>query len=156
VRRYVSRLSSQWPCFGGGAQKRVRSGNSLKAVALYHISQYKSNALGRCESSATFTVHSRNVRVVLTELLAASSLYRLVESQCHSSNPNLLHLVQVHVVIAPVVETCCPRRLVGRDLLRNLQLPAVLEIRGNAGRPECVVSILVLIPVPLARLRIIW
>ena len=49
----------------GGAQECVCSGHSLKATALYHISQYKSHALGSHESAAAFAVRFGIVRITI-------------------------------------------------------------------------------------------
>src|SRR5439155_15293666 len=61
-------------------------------------------------------------------------------------NPNPLHLVQIHVVVSPVEEARRAGRLMRRYLLRNLQFPAVLKVRGNARRPKRVVPNLSLNP----------
>lgn len=44
-------------------------------------------------------------------------------------NSDPLPLVQVHVVIAPIVQPRGTRGLMRGNLLRNFQLPAVLKIR---------------------------
>jgi hypothetical protein len=56
------------------------------------------------------------------------------------SNPDLLHLVEGHVVAAAVVEL----RRAGAGVVCHdsgfFQAAAVLQIGGDAGRPEAVVS----------------
>ena len=56
------------------------------------------------------------------------------------SNPDLLHLIKRHFVAAAVVKL----RRAGAGVVRHdggfLQAAAVLEIGGDAGRPEAVVS----------------
>ena len=56
------------------------------------------------------------------------------------SNPNLLHLAGRDVVGAAVVELGGARRGVGRYLLRVFEQPVVLQIGGDAGREERVVT----------------
>jgi hypothetical protein len=52
------------------------------------------------------------------------------------SNPDPLDLIERNFIAPPVVESCRPRRLMGCHLLRNFQPPPILEIGGDAGRPE--------------------
>jgi hypothetical protein len=55
-------------------------------------------------------------------------------------NRDPLHLIQANIVASSIIEPGCSGRLVRRNLLRDLQTTAVLEIRGNSGCPEGVVS----------------
>jgi hypothetical protein len=55
-------------------------------------------------------------------------------------NRNPLDLVERNFIISPVIELGCPRRFVVRDLLRDLEFTAVLEIRRDAGRAEGMIA----------------
>jgi hypothetical protein len=50
------------------------------------------------------------------------------------------YFVELHIVLALVVEVRCARRLVRGDLLRNFQLAAVLEVRRDASCTKCMIS----------------
>ena len=52
------------------------------------------------------------------------------------SNRNPLDLIERNLVLPPVVELRGPRALVICDVLRSFQRALVLQVRGDAGRPE--------------------
>jgi hypothetical protein len=67
---------------------------------------------------------------------------------------HLLHLIQTHHVVSPIVELRCPRALMGRHLLRLFEVPAIGEVNRDTGRPEGVAADLRLnfsLPSSLAR-----
>jgi len=55
------------------------------------------------------------------------------------SNRNPLHFIERNLILASVVELCRPRRLMVGDVLRDFELAAVLQVRGDAAGPEGVV-----------------
>jgi hypothetical protein len=57
-----------------------------------------------------------------------------------SSNRNPLDFVERDLVLPAVVEFGRPRRFVVRDLLRDFEFTAVLQIRRDAGRAEGVIA----------------
>lgn len=54
-------------------------------------------------------------------------------------NRNALDLVERNLILPPVVELGRPRALVVGDVLRGFKRAVVLQVRGDAGRPEGVV-----------------
>jgi hypothetical protein len=56
------------------------------------------------------------------------------------SDSNPLNLVERNLVLSPVIKLGCPRRFVVRDLLRDFEFAAVLQIRRNAGRAKSVIA----------------
>jgi len=57
-----------------------------------------------------------------------------------SSNRNPLDFVERDLVLPAVVEFGRPRRFVVRDLLRDFEFTAVLQIRRDGGRAEGVIA----------------
>jgi hypothetical protein len=57
-----------------------------------------------------------------------------------SSNHTPLHLIQQHLIGAPIIEARRAGTFMVRHLLGNFQLPAVGEIFRNAGRTERMVA----------------
>jgi hypothetical protein len=55
-------------------------------------------------------------------------------------NLDLLHLVNADFIASPVVESCCPARLVAGHLLRHFDPSPALEISGDPGCPKGVVA----------------
>jgi hypothetical protein len=58
---------------------------------------------------------------------------------------DLLDLVERNGVIAPVVEAGCAGGFVASHLLRDFQLAAVLQVRGDAGGAEAVAADLIVL-----------
>jgi hypothetical protein len=54
-------------------------------------------------------------------------------------NRNPLHFVERNLILSPIVELRRSRRLVVGDVLRGFKLALVLQVRGDAGRPESLV-----------------
>ncbi len=54
--------------------------------------------------------------------------------------PDSLHLAQCDLVLCPVVELGCSRRLMASHLLRVLEPPIVFQINRDAGGPPSVTS----------------
>jgi len=51
-----------------------------------------------------------------------------------------LDFIERNLVLSPIIKLGCPWRFVVRDLLRNFQLTAVLQIRRDTGRAEGVIT----------------
>lgn len=58
----------------------------------------------------------------------------------HALNQYPLHLIQRHLIVAPVIQPGGARRFVIRHALRNLELAAVAQVLGDPGRPERVIA----------------
>ena len=71
------------------------------------------------------------------------------EAQNLDRNP--LDLIERNLILPPVVELGRPRALVVGDMLRGFKRAVVLQVRGDAGCPEGMVPILVLMPVSRVR-----
>src|ERR1700719_3702674 len=57
-----------------------------------------------------------------------------------TSQPDALHLAQCNLVLCPVVELGCSRRLMAGHLLGVLEPSVVLQVNRDAGRPPGVTS----------------
>jgi hypothetical protein len=58
------------------------------------------------------------------------------QEQSDRSEHHLLHLIQAHDVISPIIQLGCPRALMRRHLLRLLKIPAIGQVNRDPGRPE--------------------
>jgi hypothetical protein len=55
-----------------------------------------------------------------------------------NSERNPLHLIEGDLIVAPVIERCCPRGFMAGHLLGDLELAAILKVGGDAGGAEAV------------------
>src|ERR1700720_2735123 len=97
-----------------------------------------------CSTSLPVCTQTRAPRALanrVSSLLCTPGDISILRRQgCGGSKHHLLHLIQTHDVVSPVIQLCCPGALVRRHLLRLLQIPAVGQVDGDPGRPESVAA----------------
>ena len=87
--------------------------------------------------------------------IAPTPLASVPRKKVSDLNQYPLHLIQRHLIIAPVIQPGGARRFVIGHALRNLELAAVTQVLGDAGGTERVIANLRRMPAASARRRII-
>lgn len=80
-----------------------------------------------------------SVLALVKDLLSLASTLRSGLTNPLGSDRNALDLVEGNLVLPPVVELRGPGAFVVGDVLRGFKRSLVLQVRGDAGRPESMV-----------------
>ena len=104
-------------------------------ITHHRIFRRRVRPLGRDSGTPRNSFHIGVIGALIEAEAALASGLRLMGAPS-SSNQRPLDLIQRHFLRAPVVELRRARARTARHLRRALQLPAVLEIGGDARRPK--------------------